>query len=127
MSARASCGLVFPRPLKSLIVLAVALDADLGEHEEHAERHEQIGGEVEGDDLGGAFGNGGFRFPGGEREDQESGVGDGGVGEQALEVGLRDGGEVSEKQGGAGEDEQQREHRAAGEFAGEEGLEETDE
>ena len=65
-------------------------------------------------------------FPCGEREDEETGVGDGGVGEQALEIGLRDGGEISEQQGGAGDDQQQRDHRAAGEFAGKEGLEETD-
>jgi hypothetical protein len=60
------------------------------------------------------------RFPGGtggEREQQESGVGDRRVGEQALEVGLRDGGEVSEEQRGDGEDDQQFEHRTAGDFA----------
>ena len=124
--ARASSGLVFPRPLKSVIFSPSRWMRTWARMKKTPSVMMQIGGEVEGDDLGGAEGVGGFRCSGGEREQQESGVGDGGVGEQALEVGLRDGGEVSEEQRGDGEDEQEFDDRAAGEFAGEEGLEETD-
>jgi len=98
----------------------------LGEDEENAKCHDQIGGEVEGNRLGGAEGFGGFGFAGGQREQQESGVGDGGIREQALEIGLRDGGKIAEQQGGAGEDQQDGEHRATGGFIDEKGLEETD-
>src|SRR5690606_20886568 len=94
--------------------------------EEDAERHDEIGGEIEGNHLGGTERSGGFGLPGGKREQQESGMGDRGIREQALEVRLRDGGQVSEKQRGDGEDEQQREHRTAGDLAREEWLEKAD-
>ena len=60
--------------------------------------------------------------PGGEGEKDESGVGDGGVGEESLEVLLGDGGEVTDEDGDGGEDGEDEGGLLLGGFVFEEGL-----
>ena len=95
----ARTGRLRARPVKSSMVRAVLVVAgDLGDDGEGADVHGGVGGGVEaggGDAVGGE---------GGEGDEQVAGVGDGGVGEHALDVALEQGAEVADGHGEGGED-----------------------
>ena len=75
---------------------------DRAEDEECREGHDEVDCKVESHDLG--AGEVASLVPGCYRKQDESGIGDGGVGEKSFEVGLRNRGEVSDKDGCSGKD-----------------------
>ena len=95
---------------------------DDGHDEEGKQGHEQIGGEVE--DDGGA---GEGCADGDDAEEEVAGVADAGVGEEAFEVGLREGGEVAEDHGGSGDHGEKRKDFFLQGGDNEEGLDDAEE
>ncbi len=91
-----------------------ALEGEAGEVVEGAEffvEAGELGEDDEGSDVCGGVGGGveagggdGFVLRGGKGDEEVAGVGDGGVGEEALHVGLQEGAEVADGHRGYGED-----------------------
>ena len=88
-------------------VVAAGDAADDRQHCEGQQGHHQISREVKDDNLGRLQAESAGSAAG-QGEHQKTGVGNGGIGEEALEIGLRNGGEVSDEQGGAGDRQQDR-------------------
>ena len=120
--AKARCGRALVEAVEIGDVIAAGRLGDDGHDEEREQRHEQIRGEVEKD---GGAGEGGA--DGDDAEEEIAGVADAGVGEEAFEVGLRDGGEVAEDHGGAGDDGEEREDFFLQGGDNEEGLDDAEE
>ena len=92
------------RGAEAVVALDGLADARLGEaddHDEGAQVHEQVGHQVKEDGLLGVASEDA------QGHQQVAGVGDGGVGQQALDVALQDGREVAQGHGGRGDDTQQ--------------------
>ena len=97
-----------PRPARSFDFFDGAVGRVEGDQDaERAEGHQGVGAEVEEDGVGAEDGFGAIRSVaegGGEADEEVSGVGDRGIGEEAFEVVLSEGDGVAQGHGEDGED-----------------------